>query len=230
MKFQMKQNKVYKFTKMIFYKIINIFLEIINLKNRGYYYSKWVSDSGDEKLYTKYPLTTKSLVLDIGGYTGRFSDQIILRYNPHIVIYEPVRSFYQALKNKYYTNNLVRVVNVGLSNKKSSEKIRVSGDGTSIYRNDGKMETIRLVDAAVELNKYKIIDLISINIEGGEYDVIERLIKIGVIKKINFLQVQFHSFVPNSINRRKDLLKTILKTHDVYYSYPFVWESFKLRH
>ncbi|QQG42249.1 MAG: FkbM family methyltransferase [Candidatus Woesebacteria bacterium] len=226
MQYYIKQSNVYKKAKWAFYKIINVTLATFKIKNREYYYSKWIIDHGDETLYTKYPLSSKSLVLDIGGYEGKFSDQIITLYNPKIVIYEPVKKFFLNLKRRYRTKNSVSVLNWGLSNKNTLTKVRLSGDGTSIYSKSGEMEKVRFLDAAIALKKYSAIDLISINIEGSEYDVVERIIDSGVIKRIKNIQIQFHRVVPNCEARRLSIIKGLHKTHRTLFSYPFVWESF----
>ncbi len=198
-------------------------------KNRKYFYSKWIVDNGEQTLLTKYPLNTRSLVIDVGGYTGNFSDKIVTLFNPHLIILEPVKKYFKILKRKYSNNKNVTLHEYGFSNSDSIQKIYLSDDGTSLFKKSLDFQTIKLLDAGKFLKKFKKIDLVSINIEGAEYDVIERLIKTGAIKKIRYLQIQFHSFVPDSTNRRKDLIKKLLKTHDVHFSYPFVWESFKLK-
>lgn len=198
-------------------------------KNRKYFYSKWIADNGDEALLTHYPLNSRSMVVDVGGYTGNFSDKINALYNPQLIIFEPVKKYYDILKRKYANNRNVTLYKYGLSNSDSIQKIYLSDDGTSLFKKSFDYQTIKLLDAEKFFDKYKKIDLVSINIEGAEYAVIERLIETGSIKKIKYLQVQFHSFVPDSINRRGGILRKILKTHKIHYSYPFVWESFKLR-
>ena len=45
------------------------------------------------------------------------------------------------------------------------------------------------------------IDLLKINIEGGEYEVLENLIENDLIKNIDNIQIQFHDFV---FSRRKE--------------------------
>ena len=45
--------------------------------------------------------------------------------------------------------------------------------------------------------------LMKINIEGGEYDLLEELLDENMIKQIVNLQVQFHDFVERSDERMK---------------------------
>lgn len=225
----LKSSKIYMLLKKVFFTVTHFILKTTGLKNWKYYYSKWVSDSGDEILLTKYPLNYNSVVIDVGGYTGNFSDKIIDRYNPHLIIFEPVKNFYSILRSKYKNSKKVVIYCTGLSNKNSIQNIYLSNDGTSLLKKTKKKEKIKIVDVADFVKKFNHIDLMSINIEGAEYEVLERLIETDLIQKIKFLQVQFHPFVAKADDRRKSIIKNLLKSHRVYFSYPFVWESFKLR-
>lgn len=226
---KLKQNKGYKIIKRCFFIMVCLLLKTVNIKGWKYYFSKWVADDGDNTLLTKYPLNPNSVIIDVGGYIGSFSDKIISLYNPYLIIFEPVRKYYKILKKKYAGSKNIMVYNYGLSNKNCQQKIYLSDDGTSLIKKSDRSEKIKLIDTAEFIRKIKNIDLMSINIEGAEYQVLERLIETSLINKIKYLQVQFHSFVPGANNRRRDVLKNILKTHKVYFSYPFVWESFKLK-
>ena len=73
------------------------------------------------------------------------------------------------------------------------------------------------------------IDLMKINIEGGEYDLLEHLIKTGWIDKIINIQVQFHDFVENAEARMLAIQNDLAKTHELTYQYKFVWENWRLK-
>ena len=226
---RLKQSRVYKLLKWCFFSIIYFILKKIGIKNWKYYYSKWIVDDGENALLTKYPLGPESTVVDVGGYTGNFSDKIVSLYNPHLIIFEPVKRYYKILKNKYLNNKKVNVYNHGLSDKNSVQKIYLSDDGTSLFKKSDRSEKIKLIDVSIFLKRFRSIDLSSINIEGAEYDVLKRLLETEQIKKIKFLQVQFHSFVPQADKKRRDIIKMMFKTHRIHFSYRFVWESFKLK-
>lgn len=224
-----KETKVYTILKRLFFICNYLFLMKIGTKNRKYFFSKWVSDNGDNSLLIRYPLNPQSIVVDVGGYTGNFSDKILSLYNPQLIILEPVGKYFKILREKYSKNKNVSIYKYGLSNLDSNQKIFLSDDGTSLFKESRSSETIKLMDSAKFFKKYKKIDLVSINIEGAEFDVLERLIETGTIKKIKNLQVQFHSIAPDAEQRRKVLLKKLSKTHSTRFSYPFVWESFSLK-
>ena len=66
-----------------------------------------------------------------------------------------------------------------------------------------------------------------INIEGGEYDLLEHFLESGFIKNINNIQIQFHDFIPNAEERMKKIQYELEKTHSLTYQYPFVWENWQ---
>lgn len=224
---KLKQTKIYKPIKKFFFVVVHFALKTNRLKNWLYYYSKWVTDNGDETLLAKYPLNSNSTVVDIGGYKGFFSDKIISLYDPSIFILEPINKYFRLLKNKYKDNKKVKVYNFGLSDKNSYKNIYLSDDGSSLIKKSKALEKVRLVDCLTFIKKFKSVDLISLNIEGSEYKVLERLVSTNLIKRLKFLQVQFHNFVPNAKELRTQIVKKISRTHKKRYSYPFIWESFE---
>jgi len=69
------------------------------------------------------------------------------------------------------------------------------------------------------IKEYKIgrIDLMKINIEGGEYDLLEHLLDSAFISNIYNIQVQFHDFVPNAESRMNKIQESLSKTHLLTY-------------
>ena len=68
-----------------------------------------------------------------------------------------------------------------------------------------------------------------INIEGGEFDLLDQLIKSKLVTRIDNIQVQFHNFFDNSKDRREGIRKQLKQTHYLTYDYYFVWENWKLK-
>lgn len=224
----LKQQKIYKILKIIYFSCLYYILKTLKINNRLFYLSKWIKDYGENKLLTNYHFNSTSLVIDVGGYMGVFSDKLLAINDVNLIIFEPVQKYYKILKKKYTKNRKVKIYNLGLSDQNYSDSISVSNDSTSLFKNTGKTEKANFIDVGLFVKKVKKIDLMSINIEGSEYQVLDRLIKTNQIKKIKYVQIQFHDFVPNAKIMRRALIKKILKTHKIRYSYPFVWESFEL--
>jgi len=95
---------------------------------------RWFRDDGDSTLRIAYSLTQNSIVFDVGGYLGEWSQKIIERYDPYVFIFEPVPKFYSLIKAKFEQNPKVSVYNFGLSDRDKNAKISINNDSSSIYR------------------------------------------------------------------------------------------------
>ena len=193
--------------------------------------TKWMKDKGDSTLRFDYDLDSSSLVFDLGGYDGRWSTEIFARYLSTIYIFEPVGSYYNAISKRFKKNPRVQCYNFGLAEKDKVELISVDGIASSTFIKNKKTESIKLYDILGFINEHNIdsIDLMKINIEGGEYDLLEYLIKSSYIKRIKNIQVQFHSFVPDAKKRMRNIQNLISRTHYTTYSYEFVFENWRLK-
>jgi FkbM family methyltransferase len=151
-------------------------------------------------------------------------------YICNIFVFEPVKKYYEDIKKRFEHNDKILVFNYGLSNKNMEIDVGIADDGTSIYnKNSTNKEKIRLHMASefINANNIKEIDLIKINIEGGEYDLLEHIIETGLIKKCHDIQVQFHDFVPNALSRMQNIRKQLEKTHKPTYKVDFIWENWQ---
>jgi hypothetical protein len=159
--------------------------------------NRWFKDNGDSTLRVDYQLSGNSVVFDVGGYMGEWSLKI--------------------------------VYNFGLSDIGMIAKMSVSKDGSSTHRGRDNKIDIFLKDIFSFLNKEGInkIDLIKINIEGGEYPLLKRMIETNIIEKCTDIQVQFHNFYPNATQLRNEIRDSLQKTHFLTYDYPFVWENWR---
>jgi len=205
--------------------------EDIEIAERRARSSKWYRDNGDKTLRINYPLSAKSIVFDVGGYHGDWAQDIYCYYGSVIHIFEPVKEFMDIIKQKFNSNPAIRINQFGLSGHTASEKIFLAEGSTSMIKESGESKTVRLVKASEYINQNKIshIDLLKINIEGGEYELLEHLIKIGFIKNITDIQVQFHNFTPDAESRMKAIQKELSKTHKLTYHYPWVWDNWTLK-
>ena len=187
--------------------------------------------NGDATLRLDYPLSETSIVLDVGGYEGDWCAQIVTRFNPNIFVFEPVPSYYEAVAVRFASNPRVKVYNFGLSDKSETQTLSVLADGSSAFRSGANQIRVELVDIYEFLKQAQIgeIDLIKINIEGGEYPLLARMLETGVVEKCKDIQVQFHNFVPDAELLRQRIAHQLEKTHDRTYDYFFVWENWRRR-
>ena len=199
--------------------------------------NKWFKDDGDNTLRLDYDLNEDSVVFDLGGYKGEWSKNIYAKYNCKIYIFEPVKAFYEQIKSTFKNNKNIFIYNFGLDKKDSETLINCSEDGSSLFmitKKDNplaKSETVYLKKASqfFDNNNVEQVDLMKINIEGGEYDLLEHLIEEQLVDRIKNIQVQFHD-IPDidSDKRMRDIQSHLKKTHHLTYQYaPYVWENWE---
>jgi hypothetical protein len=99
-----------------------------------------------------------------------------------------------------------------------------------LFKEASSKETVQFEDVVDFFNEHKIdnVDLMKINIEGGEYELLPRLIDAGLIKQIKNLQIQFHRIGKNSEKDMVLIQAELSKTHTCVYRYKFLWESWKI--
>lgn len=194
---------------------------------------RWFRDKGDETLRLEYPLTRDSIVFDLGGYHGDFAAAIHKRYGCRVYVFEPVPQFHQICEKRFLGNNKIICLSYGLSDTDGWFDLSLADDGSSFISSTCNIAHIRaqIRSAAKCIRELRIdkIDLMKINIEGGEFDVIPALINSGDITRIRYLQVQFHNFVERAAERRLAIRRQIACTHGEMWNYEFVWESWVLR-
>jgi FkbM family methyltransferase len=192
-------------------------------------HKKWVKDNGDETLRLDYKLTKNSVVFDIGGYRGDFAESIYEKYNCTVYVFEPVQEYFEFIKKRFDGNGKIKVFNFGLSDIDTLMKISVSESASSIYNESENKEEIYLKNIMKFITDNNVIkiDLFKINIEGGEFDVLPSIIENGYMSNIADLQIQFHTFVEQSKEKRELIRKDLMKTHILTYDYWFIWENWK---
>lgn len=165
----------------------------------------WQQQDLEHLRYHSYKLNPTDYVIDIGSYRNEWGNEIKRLYGCKV---EP----FDALNNKaawLFDGELT----FGGAYYYSS----IYEPGTTTYK---------CVDIAPYLNN---VSLVKINIEGGEYDLLDYILSKGLHKNIKYLQVQFHEVEGLDYLTRYEQIKTILQTtHKLQWCYPFVWESWEL--
>jgi FkbM family methyltransferase len=190
---------------------------------------RWMRDRGDATLRVNYPLRPDSIVFDVGGYSGDWCAAIVRRYDPHVHVFEPIAEFADHVAKRFANNRKVHVHRFGLSDCDGTLTMGIAGPGSSSFQTGGALEQVAMRDIASFVSEQEItqIDLIKINIEGGEYSLLPRMIETGLVKKCQHIQIQFHEWVPGSHRARRQIRKQLRTSHELSYDYPFVWEGWK---
>ena len=138
--------------------------------------TRWYKDKGDDNLRHNYNLNEKSIILDIGGYLGDFSDKISKKYDSKIYLFEPNLDFYAKCLNRFKNNKKIVCFDFGLGNIDGEFSLSDNNEASSTVRILEKVKTkkikIKKITDIIEKLDLDKIDLMKINIVGGEYDLL----------------------------------------------------------
>ncbi len=192
---------------------------------------RWTQTNGDKTLRISYDLNPDSIVFDVGGYEGQWASDIYAKYNCVIHVFEPVPAFADFIGERFALNGKIHVHHFGFSNEDETRNIVLAADGSSVFGRGPDVQEVQLVSITdfLKTGGFTRIDLLKLNIEGGEYDVLDALLDSDWIKNIGNIQVQFHSSVDHAQERMDAIKRRLAATHELTYEYPFVWENWKLK-
>ncbi|WP_122074309.1 FkbM family methyltransferase [Pseudophaeobacter sp. EL27] len=192
----------------------------------------WKADkASDSHLLTYDDLPDQPVVLDIGGYEGGWSD-VVLATRPSAIIhvFEPHPEFAKELRHKFSDNSNITIHECAIGSKPGQLELSDSADASSAFgAKPGQTYTaeVRSVADFFAASDLQEVDLVKINIEGGEYDLLPGLINDGLIDRIKRLQVQFHLFDPSWSLQRDAIREKLEATHACVWCYTFVWEEWR---
>ncbi len=194
-------------------------------------FNQWCNAQGDTTLRLDYDLNRNSIVLDVGGYKGEWAYQIHNKYGCMIHIIEPITHLYDQIVSNYGSNSHMQIWNIALADKTCELNMSVNGDSSSMFDGGGTHEVIKCVDVSsfFTYNEIDTIDLMKINIEGAEYDLLDRMIECDLISKVKNIQIQYHRFIPNCKERRDLINGHLSRTHKCQWNYDWIWESWQLK-
>jgi len=189
----------------------------------------WRAINGDATLRLEYDLDAAALVFDVGGYKGDWTTQISAKYDCTVHVFEPVPSFASAIRSRVHGNDKIHVHAFGLAGSTRTEHIGVDADRSSVLTMQRKDLAIQLMDIVEFIDSHQIqeIHLLKINIEGGEYELLDRLLRSAYVARVRDIQVQFHDFVANAERQMRSIQEGLARTHRLTYQFPFVWENWR---
>lgn len=197
------------FARMIFQPLHKVLI-ILGWKGMGIsnYHNSFIN--GEDyfidffsKVYKEEPI-----VFDVGAHIGDYTKKILNKIpNARIYAFEPNPSTFNILKRRIKNKNFLPV-NLGIGRKNYNTKIYdySLGKGSlhaSIYRGvfqdiyNKKATAIRVkivsLDHFCKKNKINHINLLKLDIEGGEYEALKGAKKLIQNKKIDIIQFEFNT-------------------------------------
>lgn len=144
---------------------------------------RWIKDNGDKYLRFDYPsLNENSIVFDLGGYLGDFASEISQKYNCQAYVFKPHPQYFSHCVDRFSGIPNIKVFNYVLSDSEGEFQLSDKGDGSSFEnpKNSNGLGVKCLVkDILVVLDDLCItrIDLMKVNIEGGDFPLTDNLLK-----------------------------------------------------
>jgi len=188
-------------------------------------WQRFIRDGGDALLVRDLPLTSDGIVLDFGGYVGDYSASLVRAYGCRIEVFEPIRSFAQQLRGRFSGDSNVSIHECGIASQRETRVFRISQDATGAFATGEPQEVV--FEAVEYVNRVAAgpIDLIHINIEGGEYELIPCLADAGVLERAARVFVQFHRAGAASTENRQHCERILATHHDMLWDYDWLWQA-----
>lgn len=179
-----------------------------------------------EKYYNIfYYLSPQDVCIDCGVNRGRFTDILILR-NCIVYGFEPHKLLYQNLLLKYKNNKNITIFNQAVHTKneiipfylntKEIQNINCTESASLIKRTDietfsCEVEGIDFVEFTKTIIKqHRKIKLIKLDIEGAEFDIIEKIIENKIYEYVEYILCETHErLIENGTERLKTIKKLI---------------------
>ena len=188
-------------------------------------------DNVDNQLLTIFEqLHSTSTVLDVGGFEGDWAYQISSHYQCSLHVFEPQPSALKNLQKRFSGNPRVMIHGYGLSGQTRNARLSLRGPGAAIddvHAGQFPSASIVLKDVEQVFEQLQLaeVDLIKINIEGGEYPLLKRMLECGLLNRCKVVLVQYHEWCPGSLSNRREIRREMAKSFSLDWDYPFIWEK-----
>lgn len=172
----------------------------------------------------------KIIFVDVGAFEGDFASAFSQRYpESKGYLIEPVGAFVDVLNEKFATRGDVVIPKALTAH---GGKISLSDLGASSSSLTGNQvrtfESISVDELNIEISE-DIIDLFQINCEGGEYEILPKIIECGMIYRIHAINIQYHYMNVANILRRWRINRKLSETHELVWSVFFIWERWETK-
>lgn len=200
--------------------------------------NRWRGDGGRELQRNFDNIGADSIVFDAGLYKGGWSEVIAKRYNPYIYGFEPIKQYYEFAVEALGENPKAKVFNFGLGGFTRKTLISVDGKSSSFVQtgrgkhNPPENEVVQMVSIKEFMSEQGIgfVDLISINIEGTEYEMLPYMASEKLMSKFGTILIQFHDLEKIGSFAEQSAMREILAlTHNMVYSYQAFWDLWRLK-
>jgi FkbM family methyltransferase len=183
-----------------------------------------------------------AVVLDVGAYEGVYAQRVLDRADARAVAdvavhaFEPNPGALTRLRESLANESRVQVHPFGLGGRDRVETLALGGPGSSVFvdpetpgwfgQADVELRDVEAVLASAGIDR---VDLLKVNIEGGEYELFDRLHETGRLRSCGPVIVQFHEFAPAAHRARRRNRRQLSETHRQVWNYDWVFERWDPR-
>lgn len=178
----------------------------------------------------RYDLAPESLVIDVGGYRGEFAFRIHQLKKCRVEVFEPILPWFNDIESFRQAVGVsgISVFNAAIGGQARTDTFHIKGDMTGLYADGDDTQLVNVVDVASVIRDREVA-LLKLNCEGSEYEILERILELGLHRRIRNLQVQFHRLGQDHERRYMAIREGLLKTHRLTFDEPWVWQNFEQR-
>jgi FkbM family methyltransferase len=193
-------------------------------------YQQFLRDGGDRLLTQNLRVMPDNLVIDFGGYRGDWSHGISKAFDPHILIVEPIPQFVGVLRERFKEDSKIEIYPFMVGSESCERELFLNGDATSIA-GPGQLVIVkqRGLEDFIGMIRGRDVDLVSINIEGGEYELLEILLESNCLSIFRTLLIQFHREHHEFEERYARIQSGLSLSHRMVWDYPFIWQRWDRR-
>ena len=193
----------------------------------------WYEEDGENNYYCNWPmLTPESVVVEAGGYEGAWAKRIADAYDPTIHSFEPAPRAHKMAVEKLAEYPKVHLHLYGLGATTETLPLGDSDrDGASFLKPEEWPFVIAekrcFGDVLKELG-VKHIDLMAINIEGGEFELLPYITQARIITQIDRLMIQWHAPTAETVDVQMGIQGRMAETHRMVWNLG-AWEAWEKR-
>lgn len=186
---------------------------------------KFILDGYTDVLFRDLKLKSSDSILILGGYLGDSVERWLQASSGLVVVVEPVMEYFQILNSKFSGNPRVKLFNLAVGDRNGIIDIYIDGmkSGSNAHSTLIQSAEVMATDAFLEKLPVKPT-LIEINIEGGEYLVMQNLFASNLVEQVRTFLVQFHKYSHRDEIMRGEIREKFSATHTEIYCYEWVWE------
>lgn len=178
-------------------------------------------------------LTAESVVIDIGAFTGNWAQSVADLYDSTVYSFEPNPRSFERLAQRSLRNPKLHPLPYGLGDRDEEVDFVLGGVNSTVA-----FEHLTLDNATPQVRAHLAdvkriwdefgwgrVDLVKIDVEGAEYDLLDRVIEQGLQHQVRCFLIQFHEWHPAAYARRRKIIRELEKTHRLEWKFDFVWEK-----